>query len=60
MMDSNIEFLRELKILLNKYNQESYSDTPDFIIAGLIRDCLDAFNTAIVTRDQFKKENSRR
>lgn len=45
------EFKIKLKNLINEYNQENKSDTPDYILAIYVNDCLDAFNRAVITRD---------
>jgi len=37
-------FLPELRELLNKHSKEGVSDTPDFVLACYLRDCLDTFN----------------
>ena len=41
---------RELGALLNKYNRESYSNTPDFILAQYVMGCTKAFDEAVVAR----------
>lgn len=38
------EFERELAALLNKYSKENESDTPDFILAKFLNNCLVAVN----------------
>ena len=40
------EFEKELQALLNKYSMENPSDTPDFILAAYLSNCLRAFNLA--------------
>ena len=45
-----MSFREELEDLLNKYNQENESNTPDFILVYFILDCLTAFNTATKQR----------
>lgn len=44
------DFERELTDIINKYSMENGSNTPDYILAGYITDCLVAFNRAIVSR----------
>ena len=39
--------------LLNVYNQESLSNTPDFILAEYLTNCLNAFNYATKERDRW-------
>jgi hypothetical protein len=46
-------FEDELEQLLNRYNQEASSGTPDFILAVYLMDCLRAFNLAVRTREQW-------
>ena len=46
----------ELAILLNKYNRESKSYTPDFILAQYILDCLGAYEKAAHKRDVWWDE----
>lgn len=40
------EFQKELSALINKHSLENLSDTPDFILAQYLADCLHAFNVA--------------
>jgi len=40
------EFRKELKQLVNKNNMENGSNTPDFILADFMADCLAAFDSA--------------
>lgn len=43
-MDQDPEFRRELSELLNKHCKENGSNTPDFILADYLADCLDVFD----------------
>ena len=43
-------FLKELTHLLNRYSKENDSNTPDFILAEHLVDCLTALNRAIKKR----------
>ncbi len=43
-------FKEELEELINKHSLESESDTPDFILAHYLVNCLDVFNTATNAR----------
>ena len=55
-MSSTIDcFAIELQKLLNTMSMESASDTPDYVLAQYLRDCLDAFNRAAVYRDNHKR-----
>lgn len=44
---------RELSVLLNRHHAESPSNTADYILAGYLIGCLDAFTEATVKRDQW-------
>ena len=46
-------FEEELRGLLNKYSEENASDTPDYILAKYITQCLAAFNLAVGQREIF-------
>ena len=47
------EFEKELRDLINKYSEENYSNTPDFILAVFMNRCLLALGDAIVNRDSW-------
>lgn len=47
------DFNSELKHLLNKYSRENASDSPDFILASYLCQCLDAFNLASRSREDW-------
>lgn len=40
------EFVRELTALVNKHGLDSYTNTPDWILAGYLYQCLQAYGTA--------------
>jgi hypothetical protein len=44
-------FLVELSELINKHRLENDSDTPDFILAQYLNDCLRTFNLATLARE---------
>lgn len=46
-------FRRELARLLNKYNKENASNTPDFILAEYLNDCLSAYDRSSEHRDRW-------
>lgn len=52
MSSSHMKFREELKALLNVYSQENGSDTPDYILADYLQDCLIAFDKAVQARDR--------
>lgn len=47
------EFRSELERLINRYNKESVSDTPDFILADYIISCLAAYDKAVTRRVEW-------
>ena len=49
-------FHDELKNLINKYSMENGSDTPDFILADYLQDCLIAFDKAVMARRKSQGE----
>lgn len=55
----NSEFYRELVDIINKHSIENYSDTPDFILANYLIDCLNAFNNASNNRKNWFKSPSK-
>jgi len=46
-----MSFLEELTSLINKHSKESESDTPDFLLAQYIEDCLAAYAKVVRARD---------
>lgn len=44
---------RELAALLNSFSLENDSDTPDFILAKFLLDCLAAWNAGLQARDKW-------
>lgn len=47
---SQTEFREELEKLINREGLEGESDTPDFILADYLVDCLTAFDKAVNQR----------
>lgn len=47
------DFQKELEQLLNRHSQENASNTPDFILANYLNNCLDAFNVAVARREEW-------
>lgn len=43
----------EIQTILNRTNAENGSDTPDFILAEYLTDCLEAFDKATVARRKW-------
>jgi hypothetical protein len=50
---SATQFRAELETLLNAQSMENGSDTPDFILADYLVDCLAAFDRALQTREKW-------
>lgn len=50
-------FEKELENLINSYSKENDSDTPDFILAKYLIDCLDAWNNATEQREAWYGRN---
>lgn len=44
------EFEKELENLINRYSKENGSNTPDFILAEYLTNCLKAFDIAVKHR----------
>jgi hypothetical protein len=47
------QFEKELEILINRYSKENDSDTPDFILAKYLNECLDNFSAAVKQREEW-------
>lgn len=46
-------FQKELEQLINKFSQENASNTPDFILAEYLGNCLDNYNKTVAKRDNW-------
>lgn len=46
-------FEEELKALINRHSMEGYSNTPDFILANYLWNCMEAYGAAVRWRDQW-------
>ncbi len=53
-------FESELISLLNRYSLENGSNTPDFILARYLIDCLEAYNNALCRRSRWWHGNGPR
>ena len=49
----NPNFYNELSSLLNKYNKEGGSNTPDYILANYLINCLKNFDSITKQREIF-------
>lgn len=52
------KFRTEVEELINKHSLENNSDTPDYVLAEYLTDCLKAFDKAINTREKHYGRNS--
>jgi hypothetical protein len=52
-------FRRDLAKLINRHSKENGSETPDFILATYLKECLEAFDKAVVTREQWYDEQGK-
>jgi len=52
-MSKENEFRQELESLLNIHCQENFSNTPDWILAKYLLNCLINFNEATRSRDDY-------
>jgi len=46
-------FTKELETLINRYSKENGSNTPDFILAEYLNDCIIHFNKAVMRRSEW-------
>ena len=51
-----VSFRKELAKLINKFSKENGSDTPDFILAEYLADCLSAYDNAVTARTEWRGE----
>lgn len=47
------EFRKKIENLINIHSLENGSDTPDFILAQYLIDCLKTFDTALQARENW-------
>lgn len=53
MADSVSVFRYELELLINKHSIENGSNTPDFLLAEFLTDCLAAFDKTTNLREKW-------
>lgn len=46
-------FRREVESAINRHSMENGSNTPDFILANYLQNCLSAFDIAVKQRDNW-------
>ena len=49
-------FLKDLETLINSHSKENGSDTPDWILAEYLDNCLKSFDTAMFHRKAWYSE----
>lgn len=54
-MSDEPTFEQALEDLINKYSKENGSNTPDFILAAYLDNCLTVFNQALTDREAWYK-----
>jgi hypothetical protein len=53
------DFKDELRSLINQHSLENGSDTPDYILAEYLSNCLAAFEVATVERESWYGRSSK-
>lgn len=53
MTKNPYEFRQKLQNLINSISLENGSDTPDFILAEYLNDCLQSFDRAVNAREKW-------
>jgi len=53
------DFISELRNLINKHSMENASNTPDFILARYLTNCLRAWNQATQQRETWYGRDAR-
>jgi len=48
-----VSFYQELTSLINRHSKENGSNTPDFVLARYLQDCLAAFDNASLARSNW-------
>ena len=54
----NKEIVEQFRAVINRNRLENGSDTPDFILAEFLAECLEAFNKAVNERDRWHYSGS--
>jgi hypothetical protein len=52
-IDRDNQLRQKLESLLNEHSRENVSDTPDFVLAEYLTDCLAAFDKAVRERERW-------
>lgn len=56
-MEKPITFKDGLRDLINRFSLENQSNTPDFILAEYLNDCLSSFDKAVTSRSIWYKKD---
>lgn len=51
------EFKKELEQLINRHSMEGRSNTPDFLLATYLMNCLETYEDAVYQRETFHANN---
>ena len=51
---ANSDLRKEIEATINRCSAENGSNTPDFILAEFLTDCLAAFDRAVLARDRWR------
>lgn len=51
-----MSFKKEIEKVINKYSKENGSDTPDFILAEYLNDCLENYDKTVKARAKWYNE----
>jgi len=54
---SKLTFQEELENLINRHSKESASNTPDYVLAKYLNNCLEAFDQAIQMRHSHSQKD---
>jgi len=52
------KFREDLEVLINQNSKENGSNTPDFILADYLADCLDAYDKAVTRRTEWYQKST--
>lgn len=55
-ISDELSFNKKLEKLINIHSMENESNTPDFILAKFMSECLQSFNNAVKHREQLKSK----
>ncbi len=53
MTDKQTEFRRSIETAINYHSMENGSDTPDWVLAEYLTDCLAAYDKTVAAREKW-------